>query len=196
GLVNALEEFAGDYAVHALLLAPVPPPGGLAAAWLQSWLWIPGLALLFVFVPLLFPTGRPLSPRWGRVAWLAVAVVAAHSLVVALSPEPLTNHFIGLAEIANPLGVDSPIFFEIAPGGLFLDIALSLLLVGLVPVAIASSLLRLRRATADERQQMKWFVSAAAALAALFVLQAVARPVLGGASPAFTVVASALLTAA
>src|SRR5439155_10542455 len=137
-----------------------------------------------------------LSPRWGRVARLATGGVAVHSLVLALSPEPLTNRFIGLAEIANPLGVDSPIFFEIAPGGLFLDIALSLLLLALVPVAIASSLLRLRRATADERQQMKWFVSAAAALAALFVLQAVARPVLGGSSPAFTVVASALLTAA
>ena len=32
------------------------------AAWIYTWLWLPGGAMLLVFVPLLFPTGRTLVP--------------------------------------------------------------------------------------------------------------------------------------
>ena len=33
-------------------------------------LWAPGLGLILVFLPILFPDGRPPSRRWRPVAWL------------------------------------------------------------------------------------------------------------------------------
>jgi hypothetical protein len=62
------EVFAGYYAVYALYVVPGALPGGLAAGWLQSWIWIGYVALPSAFVPLRFPTGRLLSARW-RPAW-------------------------------------------------------------------------------------------------------------------------------
>ena len=37
--------------------------------WFESWLWIPSFGLLTT-LPLIYPTGHVLSPRWRPVAWL------------------------------------------------------------------------------------------------------------------------------
>jgi hypothetical protein len=124
GLAGIAEVFTGSYAVFALLVAPDVWVGGLVAGWFQNWLWIVSMGLLAVFVPLMFPDGRPLSHRWQRVCWLAAAVIAAYSCVLAIYPGRLTNSFMGLPEIANPLGLASPIFFEVAPGGPLIDLVL------------------------------------------------------------------------
>jgi hypothetical protein len=153
GLVGIADGFSGSYAVYALLVAPGVWVGGLVAGWLQNWLWVVSIGLLALFVPLLFPDGRPLSPGWRRVVWLAGGVVAAYSVVLAFLPGPLTNAFMGLPEIPNPVGLNSPIFFEVLPGGMLLDLVLFGALLALVPVAVASSILRLRRATGNERRQ-------------------------------------------
>jgi len=53
-----------SYAVYGLVIAP----GSLLLAhvmtWPSGWLWVPGVVLVLVFVPLYFPNGHLLSPSW------------------------------------------------------------------------------------------------------------------------------------
>ena len=54
-------------------------------SWLSPWVWAPGLGLILVFLPLLFPDGRLPSRRWRPVAWLggtSIVLVCVPSLVI------------------------------------------------------------------------------------------------------------------
>jgi hypothetical protein len=78
---------AGDqYAIYALLTHPGALPLGAEASWLGQWVWAPGVVLILVFLPLLFPDGHPPSHRWRPVGWLGglsigVAVVSSTILL-------------------------------------------------------------------------------------------------------------------
>src|SRR5215216_4258262 len=75
GLLFAVTHFSAEYAIYTLLAAPGSPlPGGEAAAWLTSWLWIPQLGSV-VLVLLLSPDGRLPSRGWRWFAWLSVLFV-------------------------------------------------------------------------------------------------------------------------
>jgi hypothetical protein len=68
GLVSAARGLAGEYALHALA-GPARPASGVWAVWFVHWV----LALLFpcgvlMFLLLLFPNGRLLTPGGGRSA--------------------------------------------------------------------------------------------------------------------------------
>src|SRR5688500_8622486 len=73
GLIAAVDHFAGEYAVYALLALSHPLPGGRAMLWLQGWFWMLFVGLI-VFLLLLFPNGRLPSRRWRPFAWVSVAV--------------------------------------------------------------------------------------------------------------------------
>jgi hypothetical protein len=75
-----------EYATYATVTRPGSLPAPLLAAWWGSWTWYPTLALTLAFTPLLFPTGRPPTPRWRPVAWLAGASTAVFTLLAALQP--------------------------------------------------------------------------------------------------------------
>jgi hypothetical protein len=78
---------AGDqYAIYALLTHPGALPLRAEASWLGQWVWAPGVVLILVFLPLLFPDGHPPSHRWRPVGWLGglsigVAVVSSTILL-------------------------------------------------------------------------------------------------------------------
>jgi hypothetical protein len=190
GLTDVLEHLSGTYAIYALLVQPGLLPGGLAAAWLQNWIWAVWSVLLVAFLPLLFPTGRVLSPRWRLAVWANAVALALLVVGGAFHTGPLDNRSL-LAYLQNPLGIapfGSDMFAEV--GGLFgvVDRAgYGLALVGMLAAA-ASLLLRLRRAVGEERRQLKWLAYIGGLLAVLFVLQALAYHILNFATPEFNLV--------
>jgi hypothetical protein len=162
GLLAFTALLAVEYATYAYVTRPGSLPGATLAAWYGSWPWVPAIALALIFTPLLFPTGRLLSPRWRPIAWLAGAATAAFMLLGALGPE------LDLARdhaIANPIGVAWAENSEESP----VVPTLSVLLVVSGLAAAGSLVLRFRRSRGEERQQLKWFTYAVALLP-LFVL--------------------------
>jgi hypothetical protein len=165
GLAFAVDRFSGEYAVSALLVAPGSLPAGLVFAWIQNWSWIVAVGLLFVFLPLLYPTGRLVSRRWKPVAVFAIALVVGGVVLEAVAPGPLANHLLDFpVAIGNPLGIAA-----LGLANAVIAPIAALLLLLLILVAAASLLLRLRRSRGDERQQLKWFAYAATLLVVVFV---------------------------
>jgi hypothetical protein len=162
-----LSSVADEYGVYALETRPGSLPGGEYVAWLGSWLWIPTVVLIGTFLILLFPDGRLPSRRWRVVAWLSVATLVSAGISEALSPGQLEE---AQANLTNPLGIES------ARGVLELLGAVGITLLPACCAASAlSMILRFRHSTGEERQQIKWFATAAALLGVSFPFAFVAN---------------------
>jgi hypothetical protein len=149
GLIGVVEGIVARYAVHELAGGSVSPLGGVAA-WLSAFLWYPNTALL-VLVGLLFPSGRPPSPRWWGVAWL----LAAGGLL-ALASMLMLWPVRGLELLdASPGSARAPLATALMN-------AAALVLVAAGVATAAALLVRFRRARGVERQQLKWLTSAGA----------------------------------
>jgi hypothetical protein len=108
-------------------------------------LWFaPGLIIL----PLLFPDGHLVSPRWRPVLWLGIADMVLSATSAAFKPGALELQ--ATARIDNPLGVDGGVPEALST----IDIVVSSVAVVL---AAASVVVRFRRSRGLERQQLKWF---------------------------------------
>ena len=131
GLIAAVDHFAGEYAVYALLAHPHGLLGGRAMLWLQGWFWMLFIGLI-VFLLLLFPTGRLPNRRWRTFTWVSVAVISAAVIwSSAISPD---------------VGFNAP------PS----PVQLSVLLLG--GVAAGSVIVGRRNARGVELQQIKWLL--------------------------------------
>jgi two-component system NarL family sensor kinase len=161
GLGAGLALFAYGYAQYALVTEPGALPAGRAMAWVSSWVWLTGGTPILTFGLLLFPDGRLPSPRWRLVAWAAAGSLVARIFANALMPGPLINHPVA----TNPLGIPhaAPVLRLVEGIGL-----------GVFAVAaacsVASVLVRFRRGTQQERQQLKWLAYAMAVVLLAFGL--------------------------
>ena len=151
GLVAAVLLFCGEYAAYSLVAHHGSLPGGEAAAWIVTWLWVLHSGL-FAFLGLLFPDGRLPSPRWRPFAWMVVVVMVFGTVMAAFSPGPIDS----LGTISNPLGIEG------APA---LHDWIEVLVFSLTLASAVSVVMRLRGADGTERQQIKWFAYAASVLA-------------------------------
>jgi hypothetical protein len=152
GLLHGITVFTGEYAKYALLTQPDTLPAGVAAAWLGTWVWMPGVVLNVTFLLLIFPHGRLPSRRWRPVAWLAAAAATLGSLSLAVLPWDLLN-------VGVP--ADNPFVIE-GIRALAREIFIFVLVLGAVSVLLSvfSLVVRFHRARGLERQQLKWFVYA------------------------------------
>jgi len=147
GFFQGFEPFAETYAKYALITNPGSSlPDGPLMSWLYYYTWVPGLSLAITFVPLLFPDGGLPSRRWRPVAWLCTAPLAIFVVLqIYLWPYRgrIPPHKLGglIGDLSDLLG---PLF----------------LVCGLA--CMSSLMFRYRRAAGRERQQIKWFASAAA----------------------------------
>jgi hypothetical protein len=142
-----------EYATYALLTQPGSLPLGAEASWIAQWIWAPGLGLILVFLPLLFPDGRPPSRRWRPVAWLGGLSIGLNfvSAVVFLWPQrgPALVGPEGPAEEGASHAMFVVVEFAAFP---------MMLVAGLG--AVVSLVIRFRRSRGAERQQIKWFAFA------------------------------------
>ena len=163
GLVSAMNfatieyGLAGSAGHHQL-------PAAEYAGWVQQWIWVPLIALITVYLFLLFPDGHLPSPRWRPVGWLggAFAIIAIAGL--AFLPGPDRPNLPGLR---NPVGV--------TPAAVPFDAVMAGLagLLGCAVLAAWSLAVRSRRGTAVQRHQIKW-LAYSGCLVALALVPAVA----------------------
>jgi hypothetical protein len=152
GVLSGIQCFCEEYAVYGVVARPGSLPAATILGWINSWIWVIIVALVAIFVPLLFPTGHFLSPRW-RVAGVAsVGMTLYLGGALMFQEGPLNN----APFVVNPFGVfgfkvidastgtpSAP--FIIGYGGLVIC----------ATAAAASVVARFRAARGIERQQMK-----------------------------------------
>ena len=141
---------AADFATFEYALAAVVGHRGLPAGeyvgWPQLWIWVPFIALITVYLFLLFPDGRLPRPSWRPVSWLAGGFGVILVTGLALSPGTVAN----LTALRNPFGV-SPAWVPVTAIGFGL-----VGLLGCVVLAAWSLFSRSRRGPSVERLQIKW----------------------------------------
>jgi hypothetical protein len=127
-------------------------PGQAAAAWISNVLGIPLLYGVTGLLLLLFPTGRPLSSRWRVAVWGFGIVVSLASLSYGFAPGDIGS------------GIDNPMALSGAAARIDQVIVevTDLLAPPAMLMCAVCLVLRLRRSTGAERQQLKWFTYAAA----------------------------------
>jgi hypothetical protein len=126
-------------------------------AWVNGWTWwvLIGPPLLMLQ---LFPTGRPLSPRW-RWGIVLLAVTFLY-FIVLYGLGPFFEDTASDTVIPNPIAVIALEDFELVL------LPFYVLLVSTALLSATAVVLRYMRGNFIERQQLKWFLSAGA----LFVI--------------------------
>ncbi|MFP5352333.1 MAG: hypothetical protein ACLGIB_07215, partial [Actinomycetota bacterium] len=173
GLTPTTGFFTGAYAARSLAI-----PGGLPAGslleWVSSWAWFPGIGMLSTFALLLFPDGKLPSRRWRAVPFLAGALIAVVTASMAFLPGPMEPFDTSLPSSENPFGIESARALIGAVEGVAFSLVPLLALVCALSLAF-----RYRRASYQQRQQIKWFAYSAVALVVVIAFEDPISKVLG-----------------
>jgi signal transduction histidine kinase len=146
GVLTGLDLLALGYSLCSLTLNE-SLPGAQVARWLDGWIWVLPLAVPLTFVVLLFPDGRLVSRRWRPIAWLAGVGLAAAVLGLAIDPSLL----------APPGNTPAQFPTRAQAASVLQSVAWPLLLVGFLG-SLTSLVVRFRRTSGREHDQVKWLV--------------------------------------
>jgi hypothetical protein len=167
--------FAYGYADYALYARDgaggVFLAAAVFAAWISNWIFVLAVFVAVCFLFLLFPDGRPASPRWRPVVLALTVLAALSTLTAALDPV-----------IFSFPTVENPVAPEGRPGEIA-AVANDLTELSAIPaflVSVASMVSRLRRSRGIERQQLKWVAYAALLTATSFAASFLAGPLTDG----------------
>jgi signal transduction histidine kinase len=149
GFLQACNAFTTEYSTFRIGRSGVPLPLAAVVGWAGSWTWIPSVGSLGTFLLLLFPSGRLLTRRWRTVAWLAAVGILAAVAGAMIGFWPVRQAALADPEGAAPVGLGAGVMVT---GFVLTGVAALLSVVSLV--------LRFRRASGDERQQLRWFTLA------------------------------------
>ncbi|MGD8584608.1 MAG: hypothetical protein PVH65_11900 [Chloroflexota bacterium] len=145
---------------------PLPNPPFLLyfAVWFSQVGW---LLLIFptLFIALLFPTGKPPSPRWRWVAGYGLGLMFIFWSMAVLAKDYIPNENYGLTwSLQNPIGLlsNSSIDAIVFPWWLLGLGSFALL-------CVASLVVRYRRGRMVEREQIKWLLFAAGLFALVYI---------------------------
>jgi hypothetical protein len=147
------------------VVLPTTDPLPVALGLLGNLLFLPGLVLILVGVPLLFPDGRFLSPRW---RWVAIAI-AAIVIVAEIRTIFEKKELLQVPGLRNPFYVAD--WAETLARVDGLETLVGLPLFGL---AVWSLVLRYRRSDDVGRHQIRWLAAASAFAAAAYGISFVA----------------------
>ncbi len=170
GLCFTLQFSSDPYARYALLTSPGSLPGGVAVALVGGATFAPIFVLTVVLLPLSFPTGRLLGPRWRLVVACGLAFMLLALVGNGLHPDNLSVS--GVGTVHTPLEVPAawaPLLDRL------IDLA-ALFLIPSIVGAVAAVVVRFRRARGVERQQLKWCSYAAALLPLPFIAHDLTPP--------------------
>ncbi|MBW3665615.1 MAG: UDP-3-O-acyl-N-acetylglucosamine deacetylase [Actinobacteria bacterium] len=161
-----LSGLAHQYAEWGLSDPADPAPLAILASWIGGWAWIVSIGLFLTFALLLFPDGHLPSRRWRPVAAAAAAGIVLQALDFAIGAWTIRGIQVvesGDASVAS--GLPDPLA-TIGSALLFTTAILS----------VGSLFVRLRRADAEQRQQIRWVVFAGAVAVTTMVLNIVLGP--------------------
>lgn len=147
-LALGVEILGVGYAERSSVTAGGTWPGTTVAAWLYSNLLGISVGIVTVGVPLVYPDGRLLSPRW---RWLVAAIVLVFA--TSLLQTGFATRLIPDTAVENPFyvaGLEPLLKVADLP-----DVFGSFIFLG----AIASVAIRYRRGSAVERLQLKWLIA-------------------------------------
>ena len=126
------------------------------AAWLGEWAFVPALGTQMTLLLLLFPDGRPPTPRWRPLVWVSGVLVVSVTVAFMFVPD---LHVTESVLTPNPIGVAA------------IDAVVGVLLVLLLAtglLCVAALLWRLHRSD-EERRRIAPYVAAGVLVAAALV---------------------------
>ncbi len=153
GAFFAIEGLINEYVVAGFFAVPGGLPFMIAVGWTLTWIWVVPVGLALVFLPLFFPTGHLVTPRWRAAVALGIVAIVVFSAGLAFIPGPIQQ----APFLDNPIGVrmDVATYGQTVLGPAWIPFLIAIVL------SLGSLVLRFRRSPDDARRQIKWFALAA-----------------------------------
>jgi signal transduction histidine kinase len=148
GLGFMIVGFADEWGTYTYGTDPGALPLGSFWVWISNWWFLLFIATIPVML-VLYPTGHVPTPRWRWLIWALIGATVLAAVASMLNPDPYEVEGV---TVPNPVAVpslDGAIRLAQTIAGLAFTVVL-------VPLCGLAVILRFRRASGEERQQIRW----------------------------------------